>query len=340
MKKKKSFVISLLTIICLLVLSACGNSSASSNNNGSKKAEKLALKLGHQAPEDSQYHRYALKFKELVEERTNGKVEIEIYPFRQLGGDRELLEAMQLGNLDLGVISGPPVSGFTPEMAVLDLPFIFEDWKHVKKFLASDIYKEIMALTDKNDLKTLSMAARGFRHVTNSKKPIETSGDFKGLKLRVIESPAYIKAYQQLGANVQSMAWGDTMTALQQGALDAQENTIDIIHDEKVYEVQKYVSMTGVTFCFVNLMASKQHYEKWPEDIRKIMDEAALEAAEYITEKNEKLEEDYRNKLEEKGMEFNEVDISEFNKGMEVVYESYTKQYGDELVKKIQELNK
>jgi TRAP-type transport system periplasmic protein len=340
MKQRRSFIISLLTMICLLVLSACGSSSTSSNSGGSEKDEKLVLKLGHQAPEDSQYHRYALKFKELVEERTNGKVEIQIYPFRQLGADRELLEAMQLGNLDLGVISGPPVSGFTPEMAVLDLPFIFNDWAHVKKFLSSDVYKEVMSLTDKNNLKTLSMVARGFRHVTNSKKPIEKPEDLKGLKLRVIESPSYIKAYQQLGANVQSMAWGDTMTALQQGALDAQENTIDIIHDEKVYEVQKYVSMTSVTFCFVNLMASKQHYEMWPEDVRKIMDEAALEAAEYITEQNEKLEDEYRKKLEEKGMKFNEVDISQFNKGMEVVYEDYTKKHGDELVKKVQELNK
>src|SRR5690625_3795234 len=99
----------------------------------------LVLRMGHQTPEETNYHKTSLRFKDLVEEKTNGKVRIDIYPFRQLGADRELIEAMQFGTLDLGMISGPPVSGFKPEAAVLDLPFLFEDWDHVNRFLASEL---------------------------------------------------------------------------------------------------------------------------------------------------------------------------------------------------------
>ena len=272
--RKRWFIV--LAVLMVFSLAACGGATEQpdgeqaneGNANGAQETgEVITLKLGHQTPESTNYHQLAVKFKELVEEKSNGRLKIEIYPNRQLGLDRELLEAMQFGNLDLGVISSPPISGFAAEFMVLDLPFLFEDWDHVEKFIGSDVYRDILATTEKAGLKTFELMARGFRHATTNDKPILKPEDFKGLDFRVIESPMYISAYEALGANVKAMNWADTYTALEQGALDGQENTIDIIHDERVYEVNNTVSKTGVTFGFAALMASKQNFEKLPQDL-------------------------------------------------------------------------
>lgn len=298
----------------------------------------LVLRLGHQSTVDSNFQRASLRFKKLVEEKTNGKVRIDIYPFRQLGTDRELLEAMQFGTLDFGLISNPPVSGFAPEAAILDLPFLFKDWEHVKRFLDSEVEGEFRSVTEDVHLKILSIMSRGFRHVTTSTGPILNTEDFNGTTIRVIESPVYIEAYQALGASPQSMNFGDAYTALEQGAIDGQENTMDIIDDEKIYEVNSHVSKTGVNFVFGFLMASKDRFDSWPEDIQIAVMEAAEEAIHETNLENEVHETDYEEVLEEKGMEIHEVDREQFVPLVENVYQNWIDQYGDDMLNKIQAL--
>ncbi|WP_258000530.1 TRAP transporter substrate-binding protein [Bacillus sp. Marseille-P3661] len=348
-----SFVI--LTVLSMLVIAACGSSSSSSSSSGAAQPEGsnekqennsestgedvLVLKLGHISPENTNAHQASVNFKELVEEKSNGKVKIEIYPFRQLGGDRELLEQMQFGTLDFGLINAPPVSGFAPETAIMDLPFLFKSWDHVENFLANtEVAEEYKSLTESANLKTLSLMARGYRHITNSKKPIETLEDLNGLKIRVIESPIYVQSYQELGASAQSMAWADAYTALEQGAIDAQENTLDIILKEKVHDVNKYVSKTGVQFVFSFLMASQQLFDKYPEDIQQIIKESAMEAMVDVNINNRKQMEQMEEELKGLGMEFNEVDKAPFIEKVQPVYDSWKKEYGDELLNKILEL--
>jgi len=298
----------------------------------------LVLRLGHQTPEETNYHRASLRFKKLVEEKTNGKVRIDIYPFRQLGTDRELLEAMQFGTLDLGMISSPPISGFAPEAAILDLPFLFEDWDHVNNFLDSEAEKEFRTSVEDVNLKIFATMARGFRHVTTSTKPILSPEDFNGVTIRVIESPVYIDAYEALGASPQSMNFGDAYTALEQGAIDGQENTMDIIDDENVFEVNQYVSKTGVNFVFGFLMGSQDRFESWPEEVQVAVIESAEEAIEETNKENEVHEEDYEEILKEKGMEIYEVNRESLIPLVESVYDSWIDQYGAEMFNKIQEL--
>lgn len=346
---RKKLVLGLLFSALFIVLAACGQYSAG-NSSGEKSEEKgnnqststsdatYQFKLGHQAPENSNYQKFALLFKEKLEEKTNGEANVSIYPFRQLGTDRELLEAMQLETLDFGVISGPPVSQFAPKVSLVDLPFLFNDWEHVNKFISSDAGKEFMGLTDDANLKMLGFMNRGFRHVTNNKGPIEKLEDFKGLSIRVIESDLYTSSYKALGANPQQMNWGDAYTGLEQGAIDAQENTLDIIHDEKVDEVQKYVSKTGIHFVFAYLMASKPKFDTLPDNIKQAVVEAADEAGKEISKENEANDEKFEEILKEKGMEFNDFDRGQFDGKFDQVYELYTKKYGDDLLKKIQSI--
>ena|SRR5690625_2721085 len=298
----------------------------------------LVLRMGHQTPEETNYHKTSLRFKDLVEEKTNGKVRIDIFPFRQLGADRELIEAMQFGTLDLGMISGPPVSGFKPEAAVLDLPFLFEDWDHVNRFLESDLEEEYRELTEDVNLLNLGTMARGFRHVTSSTGPVTEPEDFKGLTLRVQESPVYIDAYNDLGSSPQSMGFGDAFTALEQGAIDGQENTMDINFDEKIFEVNEHVSKTGVNFVFAFLMASQDRFESWPEDVQQAIVDSAEQAVIEINKENEVNEAEYEKLLEAEGMEIHEVDRTLFRDMVSAVYDEWEDRHGGEMLQEILEM--
>lgn len=363
-KRMAKTVIALITAFMLVFVTACSSSSVSQNggegssppgsagegtngrateenneggNGSAGSREKMVLRLGHQSPEKSAYHYLALEFERLVEEKTNGQVDIEIYPFRQLGADVELMSSMQMGTLDLGVITGSAISNFAPEFMVLDLPYIFEDRQHVLNFLASDGGKELLKETEKADLLTFGLMPRLFRHITNSKRPIYTVEDLKGLTIRVSESEVYLDAYKLLGASVQTMNFGDTMTALQQGALDGQENTMDVIHDERVYEVQKYVSKTGINFAFAALMGSKQRFESWPADLQQVIVESAEEAIAEIQKLYETYEEEYSDILTDLGMEINDVnDKQPFVELTRPVIDQFAQEYGDKYIKLIE----
>lgn len=331
MKKFKGTILALFTVSSLIFLAACGGgnkeTAGESKGEGSGKSssgqETITLKLGHQSPEETPYQYLAVEFKELVEVRTNGKVTIEIFPFRQMGTDIELMEQMQVGSLDFAVITGSAVSNFAPEMMVLDLPYLFDSREHVYKFLDSDSGKELLKETEKVGMITFGAMPREFRHITNSKKPIETPEDLKGLKLRVSESQMYLDAYKLLGANVVTMNWGDTYSGLQLGSIDGQENSLDVINDEKVNEVQKYVSKTAINFAFANLMGSKSNFEELPADIQEIIIRAADEAVKETRKVYETYDKEYTKVLTEKGMEINEVDTAPFKKLVQPVYDQY-----------------
>ena len=348
MKRVRWTLLLVLSLCFVLVVAACGNGSgtdetATDSTNGEENADNgsngdvLTLKLGHQAQETTSFHQLAVKFKEIVEEKADGRVEIEIYPQGQLGSNRELMEAMQFGNLDFGVVSTPPLSGFTSEYMVLDLPFIFEDWDHVERWLASDNAQELLTVTDKVSMKSLSFMALGTKQITNSKLPINTPSDLEGLDIRVIETPITVQSYEAFGANVRSMNWPDTYIALEQGAIDGQGNPLDIIYNEKVFEVNNYLSKASMNFSFAVLTSSKDNFEALPEDIQEIMIEAAQEAADYMNPINREEEGNYEALLKEEGMTINEVDREPFKEHVSEVYEEFINEYGDKYFNGIEE---
>lgn len=343
MKTNKKLISFIIGSLIVLLTAACGGNSQSTSEDPleetkveSSSDNVITLKLGHQSPEDNPYQWVAEEFRDLVEERTDGKVKIEIYPFRQLGSDVELMEQMQIGSLDFGVITGSAVSNFTEEMMVLDLPYIFEDRDHVLKYLDSKSGQELLKETEQANMITYAIMPRNNRHITNSKKPINKPEDLSDLKIRVSESEAYLEAYKLLGANVLTMNWGDTFNGLQLGSIDGQENSIDVIEYEKIYEVQEYVSKTGINFAFANLMASKGNIEKLPEDIQEVIQESAIEAVKKTRKEYETFDEKYTKMLEEKGLEFNEVEKEPFKELTAPVIDNFISKYGDEHVKAIQ----
>ena len=291
--------------------------------------EPITLKLGHINPETGNYHQYAMAFKEAVEARSEGRLIIDVFPAAQLGYDRELLESLQFGNLDLGIITSSPIANFVPEFMSLDFPFLFSGWDHVLEFIQSDTCVALMKEGEGVGLIGLGMLGRGFRSTCNSKRPIVTASDFAGLKMRVIESPIYIQTFEALGATVSAMSWGEVFTALQQGTIEAVELDYRTLYDERVYEVQKYLSGTEHVFAFATLMASPMTLAKLPDDLRQILEECAMETAVSTTELQVEIVTSYIAKLQEEGMEFNECDKEELGSHMGPVREWFASNYGD-----------
>lgn len=296
----------------------------------------VTIQLAHVVNEQDGFHLAALKFKELVEQKTDKKVLIEIFPNATLGDERTLLEGMQMGTVDAGVITNGPIANFVPEIAVFELPFLFGSREDAYKVLDGPVGKELLGKLESQKLKGLAFAERGFRNLTNSKRPVNTPEDMKDLKVRVMENPVYIDTFKALKANAVPMAWTEALTALQQGTIDGQENPVNVIHSFKLAETQKYLSMTRHTYSPATIMMSLDKFNSLPQDVQKILQEAAQEAAEYERKVNTESEETQLKELEGKGMEIVNPDTTPFKEAVKPVYEKYSSQYG-EYLKKIEE---
>lgn len=325
--KKRSLSVIVATILVLsLLLTACSPKQEAAPAAGAVPAQNTpkVFKLGHIANPDTAYDNFAHEFKRLIEERSNGRYQVDIYPSGQLGVDRELMESLQIGNVDFTVITASDINQFVPDMAVQDLPYLFRDWSHVEKFLDSDLAKEFYGLTDSVGMTTLAFMPRGFRHVTTNKAPVNTPDDLKNLKIRVAESEVYIDTFKALGANAQAMAWGEVFTALQQGTIDAHENTAITTRDYKINEVQKYMSETGHFFAFAALQMNSNLLKGMSEEDQKMFREAGLEAARSLGKVQKEAETAAKAELESKGMIINQVvDRAAFEALMKPVYDKY-----------------
>ena len=190
---------------------------SAANANDFADMDPVTLRLAHVVNEQDGFHIAATKLEELVEERTDGKVNIEIFPNASLGDERTLLEGMQIGTVDMGVITNGPVANFVEEMAVFELPFLFPSPEAAYSVLDGPIGQELLDKLADVNLKGLAYAERGFRNLTNSERAVNSPEDLDGLRIRVMENPVYTDTFRELGANAIPMAWTEALTAMQQG---------------------------------------------------------------------------------------------------------------------------
>ena len=318
--KKQVLGIIAIVLICFVSISACSKKQAPAPAAATTVFE---LKLGHQTPETEPYHIAAVYFKEMVESKSNGRIKITIYPAGQLGFDRDLIESLQYGTIDLAYVTSSPLGNFVPGFAALDMPFLFRGWDHVETVLKQPFMQEMYDTGAAKGLYPMALLPRGFRSVTNSKRPINTVADFKGLKIRVIESPVFVSTFEALGATVTAMSWGEVFTALQQGAIDAEENAINTIHNERLFEVQKYVSLTEHIFAMATFVASKASFDKIPADLQKLIRESAVEASRRAGAECRAQEADYAKKLVDRGMIFNTIDKTKLRPLVQKTYDDF-----------------
>ncbi|WP_241535936.1 TRAP transporter substrate-binding protein [Indiicoccus explosivorum] len=300
------------------VMAGCGDEAA-----GGGEEEVYTLQAGHSLPVDHPYHIAFQEMADDIEERTDGRVIIEVFANSEIGAERELIEGLTLGTVDLAVSSTAPITSFVPELEVLDVPFLFESRDAAVEVLNGEIGDDLAAQMEEQGIILLSWGENGYRHVTNSVHPIESPEDLEGLKIRTQENEIHLAAFEALGAQPTPMAWTEALTALQQGVVDAQENPAIVADQFNLYEAnQKFMTLTGHVYSVAAYLLSQQTYEELPEDLREIVVEEGMEAGERQRELIIEMEAESLKNLKEQGMEIiEEVDIAPFQEAVQPVYD-------------------
>lgn len=316
--KGKAKLISLILVLALALISitACSGGKKGQENNAGQKQETIEWKFGYLANEEHIWHKTAQEFARLVNEKTNGRLVIKLYPNEQLGSEMDVLNMIRDGSADL-TISGESMQNWAPKAALMAVPYAFRDIDHMKKVIEGEIGKEIsQEIMDKVGVTPLYYHLRAPRNLT-SNKPIRNLSDLKGLKLRVPNVPVFVEAWKAAGASPQVMAFSEVFTALQQNVIEAQENPYDLILSGGLYEVQKYVNETEHVIGWVYVVVGNKQLNSLPEDMRKAVLEAAKEVQVYANQLFEKDTEACKQKLIEKGMTIiSDVNKEEFKNAM------------------------
>jgi tripartite ATP-independent transporter DctP family solute receptor len=293
------------------------------------------LRLSHNAAPGNPKAEASLKFAELVAQKTNGRIKVEVGGSAQFGDDVESLTNLRLGTLAFSANSQGSSSGVVPQFSVVGLPFLFRDLNHAYKVIDGPVGQQLNELAKAKGLVVLAFWDNGIRHTTNSKRPITKPEDLAGIKIRTPPDPITIEIFTALGANPTPLAFSELYIALQQGVVDGQENPLMNIYSSKLHEVQKYVSLTGHKYETTPLLASKMIWDTLSKDDQKAIQEAAIEAGKLNRQLSMNSDAELRKKMTAAGIQFNEVDKAPFIAKTKPVYDKWSKQYPD-LVKLVQ----
>mgnify|MGYP000386204675 CR=1 FL=1 len=262
----------LIAVICMLMVTATVFAG------GQQEDGVKTIRAGHGQPIGTGLHQGFVYFKEALEANSNGKMVVEIFDSGQLGGDRELTEGVQLGNVTMTAVSAANLGTFAKEFYVLDTYFMFRDREHVYNVLDGAAGAMMLDGLTVKDMKGLGFWENGFRHLTNSKRAVTETADMKGLKIRVPDNPVQIAAWNSVGAGPAPMAWGELFTALQQKALDSQESTLESIQTMKFYEVQPYLTLSGHKYSPYVILMGNAFYNELTAEEKGWVDAAILES--------------------------------------------------------------
>ena len=271
-----------------------------------------------------------------VEKRTAGRYKIQTFYSGSLGGERESIEAVQLGTQELTMTSTGPVPNFVPETKILDIPFLFSSKEHAQAVLDGPIGQAMLAKFEPKGFKALAWAENGVRHMTNSKRAVNTPDDLKGLKMRTMENPVHVAAYKGFGIVPTPMAFPEVFTALQQGTVDGQENPLSVIMAAKFDQVQKHLTLTGHVYSPAIFLMNKASFDKLSAADKTAFLEAAKIAASANRVRVASDDAKGVSELRSKGMNVVEnVDKAKFVAVLAPVYAEFDKQFGKATIDRI-----
>ncbi len=290
-------------------------------------AAKFNLKLGHAVANTDGQHAAAVKLAELVKQRTNGDVEITVYPSNQLGNDAAMINGTRGGTIDIVSSGASNYNGIVANTAALELPFVFRNAQHAYTVLDGSIGTGVLNELTPHGLKGLAYWENGWRAFTNNKRPIRTVDDVKGLKIRSTGNPYHIQAFKLLGMNPSPMPIAELYTALEMGTFDAQEHPINVTWSSKFYEVQKHLTVSNHVYSPLILAMNKAKFDSLPANYQTILMDSALEAAKYQRDLNAQNAGKVIADLKKSGMQVVEnADMAPFQK---IVSEAIEKSFGE-----------
>lgn len=307
MKSLKYIFIALL----MLTLAACN-----SDSDGSTASDKVyTLKVAHSsAAVNDRLENSLQEFKKSIEEKSDGRIKIETYPNSQLGAERETLEGVQNGSIEMAVISTGPFSGFSKSMMVLDLPYLFKNGEEAFEVLDGEFGDQLYdQLLKDTGIRGLAWGENGVRHMTNNEKEIITPKDVSGLKIRTQENQAHMDMISAFGGNPTPIAFNELYSSLQQGVIDGYENPFSLIVGMKFYEVTKYMTLTNHVYGVYAFVINESAYQGLPEDLQQILKEETQNWAEIERQMNQDQETEGRKVVEEHGVKVTELTDEQFN---------------------------
>ncbi|EGY76337.1 TRAP-T family tripartite ATP-independent periplasmic transporter, binding protein, partial [Peptoniphilus indolicus ATCC 29427] len=295
----------IVVIISLLMLNLVGCSKS--------RTENKVFQIGFTtAPvEDDPYFIFAKNFSNEVYKKTNGKIVIDIKGSGQIGQEGEMFTGMQIGTTDMAIMTNAYISGYIKEAGLFDLPFIFENSKEAANILDGNIGKKVLNEYEKYGIKALAYGEGGFRHLVTANAEVRYPGDFKGLKIRCMETDTYIKTYQQLETNAVPMSWSETITGLQQGTIDGLDIPISVTYTNGFVDIAKDLNLTGHFYSPLILCISKNIYDELNDEEKEILKQAAEYAGKITRTSNADKETKMLKEMENQGMKI----IRDIDKG-------------------------
>jgi tripartite ATP-independent transporter DctP family solute receptor len=324
----------LMTVFTLLICLACANLTLA-GSKGAPTVIKVSNAVTEQHPMVTAMRNV---FKKVVEEKTQGRYVVEIYHSGQLGDDIKAVESLHYGILEICTTSTPPLVGMVKEMAVFDIPFLFANEAVADYVLDGPVGKKLATALSKKGLVNLAWAESGFRNLTNSVKAVKTPEDLKGLKIRTMENKFHLAAWRALGANPTPMSFSEVFTALQQQAIDGEENPIAIIYTSKFYEVNRYITLTNHVYSPYAILYSKSLFDRLPAKDQKIIFAAARQAAVYERKLNRAANEKYLADMAKEGAVVTKLSSNQrkaFQELTQPIWDQVTKAVGADFVKEI-----
>lgn len=346
---KKWSLLGSLVLLAGLLLSACGNESAKSSDNSSQNngaapsEEKIVIKWGHTTADNTSQHYGAMKFKELIEERSGGKIEVQVFPANQLGNEKDLVEGNIIGTVQISTPSIAMISNYAPKFNVLALPYIIkgenehERYENFKKLATLDVFNEMVEEAEAAGLHLVAKSIwwYGDRHITTKGKDIVTPEDVKGLKIRTPDAKAHAEPFNILGASVITMPFTEVYMALSTGTIEAQENPVNTIATSRFAEVQDRINLTGHMTQAQLPAISKKWWDTLSSEDQQLIEEAIIEAGEYQSQKQLELNQNDLEQLEKDGMKVVKSDQALFREATKDVYKSFLDKFSPELYQEI-----
>ncbi|HSU42872.1 MAG TPA: TRAP transporter substrate-binding protein [Casimicrobiaceae bacterium] len=283
------------------------------------------IKLGHVGEPGSLFQKSADEFAKRANAKLGGKAKVIVYGSSQLGGDKEMIQKLKLGTLDMALPS-TVMSSEVDIAGIFEMPYIVKDREHMKRIEKDVFWPLIEPAIEKKGLTVLAVWENGVRHITNNKRPIKVPGDLAGIKLRVPEGKWRVKMFQAYGANPSPMKFSELFTALQTGVMDGEENPLTQIYSAKLQEVQKYLSLSGHVYTPAYLTVGSTHWKTLPADLRKVLEDTAKETQAFVYTTAAHDEEDLLGKLKQAGMQVNDVDKDAFVAASKPIYDEFAKE--------------
>lgn len=281
------------------------------------------MRLPHCCAVDSHFDLGAKKFAELVEQKSGGKIKVRVFPGGQLGQETEVIQNVQNGTIEFTMIGHDPLAQFAPITTILSMPYLFRDHDQAFRLLEGPLGPPIETALRERGLRVLAWGDNGARVYTNNTRPLNTPADFTGLKIRSPQSPVNLAVTRALGGIPVAMPYGEVYTAIQQKTIDGQENAVINIFPARLYEVQKFMTMTNHLLSFTVLLVSEQVYARLPDDQKQAVAAAAKEAMAFQRQTARRMSDELTAEMEKRGVQVNRPNLAAFRDAALPIHQDY-----------------